>query len=448
MASPPRPHSIPIQALALLALTGPWPPSLAAAEPLEEIVVTASLREEPLAGLAASVTVLDEATVQAAGVRHFADLLGLVPNLNWAGGSSRPRYLQLRGIGELEQYQGAPNPSVAFLVDEFDLSGIGMPASTVDVEQVEVLRGPQGTRYGANALAGMVKLKTRDADGEPELRTRVEAGGDDLYAASLAAGGALAEGNAAWRLAVQRQRQDGFRDNVYLDRTDTNVRDETTLRGKFRVELGERWQAEVGGLYVDLDNGYDAFVPDNSLRTMSDRPGRDAQRTTGISLRLRGDLGAGELSSATAWVDSDIVYSFDGDWGNDAYWGEYAPYDYFTRYGRERSTLSEDLRWLAGEARRPLALAGRPVRLAPGGDQPAARRFRRRAIPAAAGLGVSGNQSCALCAARLVRDRTPGTIRRTAPRAAFGRLLGQRWCDVLAERHDGRRPPVGELRAR
>jgi len=350
MASPTHPHSVLLPAFALLAFIGPCPLLLAATEPLEEIVVTASLRKEPLAGLAASVTVLDEATVQAAGVRHFADLLGLVPNLNWAGGSSRPRYLQLRGIGELDQYQGAPNPSVAFLVDEFDLSGIGMPASTVDVEQVEVLRGPQGTRYGANALAGMVKLKTRDADGERELRTRVEAGGDDLYAASLAAGGPLAEGRAAWRFAAQRQRQDGFRDNAFLDRGDTNGRDETTLRGKFRVELGEQWQAEIGGLYVDLDNGYDAFVPDNSLRTLSDRTGRDAQRTTGTSLLLRGDLGAGELSSSTAWVDSDIVYSFDGDWGNDVYWGEYAPYDYFTRYGRERSTLSEDLRWLAGEA--------------------------------------------------------------------------------------------------
>jgi outer membrane receptor protein involved in Fe transport len=348
MASPNRLQSHPRPVLALLALAGCWPVAPAVAEPLEEIVVTASLRAEPLAGIAASVTVLDEATVQAAGVRHFADLLGLVPNLNWAGGSSRPRYLQLRGIGELEQYQGAPNPSVAFLVDEFDLSGIGMPASTVDLEQVEVLRGPQGTRHGANALAGMVKLKTHDADGEPELRTRVEAGGDDFQAASLVAGGPLADGSAGWRLAAQQQRQDGFRDNGFLDREDTNGRDEATLRGKLRVELGDDWQLAVAGLYVDLDNGYDAFAPDNSLRTRSDRPGRDAQRTVGASVLLRGEFATGELSSATAWVDSDIVYSFDGDWGNDAYWGEYAPYDYFTRYGRERSLLNEDLRWLAG----------------------------------------------------------------------------------------------------
>ena len=97
-------------------------------------------------------------------------MLGLVPNLNWSGGTSRPRYFQLRGIGELEQYQGAPNPSVGFLIDDIDFSGVGMPATLFDVEQVEVLRGPQGTRYGANALAGLIKIKTHDATPDTELR--------------------------------------------------------------------------------------------------------------------------------------------------------------------------------------------------------------------------------------------------------------------------------------
>jgi hypothetical protein len=69
--------------------------------------------------------VLDSATLRAAGLQHFADVLGLVPNLNWAGGTSRPRFFQLRGIGELEQYQGAPNPSVAFLIDEIDFQRRG-----------------------------------------------------------------------------------------------------------------------------------------------------------------------------------------------------------------------------------------------------------------------------------------------------------------------------------
>src|SRR3954468_1336063 len=76
---------------------------------LEQIVVTADLRDRELRDLPASATVLDAHTLQMAGVQHFQDVLGLVPNLNWSAGTSRPRYFQLRGIGELEQWQGAPN---------------------------------------------------------------------------------------------------------------------------------------------------------------------------------------------------------------------------------------------------------------------------------------------------------------------------------------------------
>ena len=97
-------------------------------DPLDEIVVTAELREKSLQQLPASATVLDAHTLDIAGVQHFQDVLGLVPNLNWAAGTSRPRYFQLRGIGELEQWQGAPNPSVGFLIDGIDFSGVGMPA--------------------------------------------------------------------------------------------------------------------------------------------------------------------------------------------------------------------------------------------------------------------------------------------------------------------------------
>ncbi|MGH8285698.1 MAG: TonB-dependent receptor plug domain-containing protein, partial [Steroidobacteraceae bacterium] len=132
-----------------------------AREPLEEVVVTASLREQEASELPVSLTVLEGETLRRAGVQHFQDVLGLVPNLNWSAGSSRPRYFQIRGIGELEQYQGAPNPSVGFLIDDIDFSGIGMPATLFDVEQIEVLRGPQGTLYGANALAGMINVRTR-----------------------------------------------------------------------------------------------------------------------------------------------------------------------------------------------------------------------------------------------------------------------------------------------
>jgi len=316
---------------------------------LEEIVVTASLRPQRLGEVPVSVTVLSDKVLKDAGLQHFEDVLGLVPNLNWSGGTSRPRYFQLRGIGELEQYQGAPNPSVGFLIDEIDFSGVGMPATLFDVDQIEVLRGPQGTRYGANALAGLIKVKTRDPDGTRDLRTELTAGDDGVRAAGLVVGAPLGESSdgSGWRLVAQQFEDDGFRRNTFLDRYDTNGREELTLRGKLRLQPSADWQVDLAALYVDLNNGFDAFSPDNKLRTLSDQPGRDAQLSRGGSVAVRGNLGGETLQSVSAYADSSIIYSFDGDWGNNPYWGIYAPYQYFSRFGRDRRTASEDLRLLS-----------------------------------------------------------------------------------------------------
>ncbi|MCU0976284.1 MAG: TonB-dependent receptor [Steroidobacteraceae bacterium] len=347
----------------LMAALAAAPVVASAAEPprLEEIVVTASLREVPLAELPVSATVLDQRTVADGGVQHLEELLPQVPSLSWAGASSRPRYFQLRGIGELEQYQGAPNPSVGFLVDEIDFSGLGMVATLFDVEQVEVLRGPQGTRYGANALAGLIKVATRAPRPERELGVEASFAEDGLWGAGVVAGGALpaaAGDGAAWRVALQQATSDGFRENAYLGRDDTNQRDELTARARLRLLPAAGWQLDLTLLHADLDNGYDAFAIDNSFRTLSDRPGRDAQRSTGASADARFEPGAGPaFRSITAWSDTTLEASFDGDWGNDRDWGDAGPYDFFSRTLRTRTTLSQDLRlegaagtlgWIAG----------------------------------------------------------------------------------------------------
>ena len=341
-----------------------WPYAGGAETPpaLEEVVVTAGLRPVPASARPGGVSVLAGDDVRDAAVVHLEELLPQLPSLSWAGASSRPRYFQLRGIGELEQYQGAPNPSVGFLVDEIDFSGIGMIASLFDVEQVEVLRGSQGTRYGANALGGLIKVKTRDPAVAQSLEVEAGAGEDGLWTAGVAAGGGLGLTGGvtgAWRAVLHRAASDGFRSNAHLGRDDTNGRDETTARLKFRLASGSGWRADLGLLHADFDNGYDAFAVDNSFRTLSDRPGRDAQRSDGalldVTWPLRDGLG---LRSITTWAESDIEASFDGDWGNDADWGDAGPYDYFSQTLRNRRTLSQDLRlssdgagewtWIAG----------------------------------------------------------------------------------------------------
>jgi outer membrane receptor protein involved in Fe transport len=313
---------------------------------LEEVVVSAQLRPQTALETPASVTVLSQDTLQAVGQQHLQDVLALVPNLNWAAGTSRPRYFQLRGVGELDQWQGAPNPSVGFLIDDVDFSGIGTTATLFDVEQVEVVRGPQGVAYGANALAGLIAMRTREPSTRLGARAELSAGDYGLVGAGGVITGPLAEdGSSAFRLAVQRQRSDGFRRNPYLGRNDTNGYDETTLRGKVRVEPRADLTLNLSAFWLDADNGYDAFAIDNSRNTLSDKPGRDAQQSRGgaITIDYRGFERAA-LRSVTTYAKSDIDYSFDGDWGNPESWGVNGPYDFEQRFDRQRDVATQDLR--------------------------------------------------------------------------------------------------------
>ena len=313
--------------------------------PLDEVVVTAELRARVLRDLPASATVLDAHTLEIAGVQHFQDVLALVPNLNWSAGTSRPRFFQLRGVGELEQWQGAPNPSVGFLIDGVDFSGVGMPATLSDVDRIEVLRGPQGTAYGANALAGLIAINTRNPVREHELNANATVGDYGTYGANAVLGGPVGQGESAWRLVAGNHRSDGFRHNAYLDRDDTNGYDETSARFKLHTKPAETLSADFTAMWVDLDNGYDAFALDNSRTTLSDKPGQDTQLARALAMRLDyTGARAFDLVSRTSAGTSRSVYSFDGDWGNDAAWGANAPYDYFQGFERERRTLSQDLR--------------------------------------------------------------------------------------------------------
>jgi outer membrane receptor protein involved in Fe transport len=355
---------VPIRAAALLAALDILccsPPALAAQsdteDTLDEIVITATLRDTPVSDLPQSVTVLDADTLKSAGVQHFEDVLGLIPDLNWASGTSRPRFFQLRGIGEVEQYQGAPNPSVGFLIDDIDFSGVGMPATLIDVGQIEVLRGPQGTTYGANALAGLINVRTADPGSGLELHGELTGADYDTRAAGLVIGDGLGSGELGWRVVAQQYLSDGFRHNAFFDMSTTNGYDEGTLRGKLHWQANEVLSADLTLMRVNIDNGYDAWSVNNTFTTYSNQPGRDAQGSDGAALRLVATLpGLGELRSVTSAADSQITYSFDGDWGNDPFWlatTGFAPYDYFQGDSRQRRTLAEDLR-LTGDASRAL----------------------------------------------------------------------------------------------
>ena len=310
---------------------------------IEEAVVTAEFRPMSAAELPGSVSVLDPGA-NGDLINHLDELLSGAVNVNLTSGASRARFFQIRGIGERSQFVEPLNASVGLIVDGVDLSGLGGAATLFDVRQVEVLRGPQGTLYGANAMAGLINVVTPDVTENLSGSLQVDAGNYSARGAGGVLAGPIGD-DVGFRISARTYQDDGFIDNIYLNRDDTNARDERTLRGKLQGKLSKgSWQLAAGR--IDVDNGYDAFSLDNNRITRSDEPGRDAQESLYLAFNATTKLSDAVLGEvALGWVDSDVAYGYDEDWTFDGF----HPFGYRSAdlYLRDVETRTADVRLLS-----------------------------------------------------------------------------------------------------
>ena len=329
-------------------------------------IVTGELWESELHNTTASVTVLAEDALEDKGVQHFEDVINAIPNLTWTGGTSRPRYIQIRGIGENSQFEGeTPDSSVRFLIDDLDLTGLGTVGNLFDVQQVEVLRGPQAGAFGANAAGGVVRIVTNEPTPYWSGQAEATVGNDDLRAGGVAVGGPLLKNDPeqlTFRLAVHQLVQNGFRENEYLDNDDTNERDELTTRLKLRWLANEDWQFDGQLFYADADNGYDEWSLDNTgFDINSDEPGRDEQESLAGSLRaVWTGLDRVDVSNILSGTQTESVYSYDSDWGA----GYVLPpsdsgYLGFLQVDRKRDVFSNELRFDSSQQEDALGIIDR-----------------------------------------------------------------------------------------
>lgn len=315
---------------------------------MEEMVVTSQFRDSKLLDLASTVSVFDGATISARGANNIEQLLNLAPNVNFSAGASRGRFFQIRGIGERSQFIDPVSPSVGLIIDGIDFSGLGLAASTLDIAQVEVLRGPQGTVYGANALAGLISMTSQAPTTEPMVKVSAEVAEYNSQTLAVVASGPLSE-RVGYRVAVQKQQSDGYIENTYLGKDDVNNIDESVLRGKLNFAASDDLQMDFTFLYLDADNGYDAFSLYNNRETQSDQPGTDAQETFAASMITRwSGSELFSLETVLSLANSETEYGYDEDW---VYVGfhpdEYSSVD---NYQRDKDNVSADVRFISTDA--------------------------------------------------------------------------------------------------
>jgi iron complex outermembrane recepter protein len=279
-----------------------------------------------------AITALDANALDAAAVERVEHLAGLVPTLSISHAPGGTPLLTLRGIGSNSAIPGA-DPNVTLQIDGVYLArGGALALDLLDVERVEVLRGPQGTLFGRNSIGGTINIVTRQPTNVLETSARLTAGNYDKLRVEGAISGPLVRNRIMGSFAFVRGSRDGFVVDVGHPGHSLGSEDTWAGRGQLRFVFRSRHELLVSGDYSrargrplglakplarNLKAPPDApsfDIPEDfwSVRPNDRAEGRNRQGGTSARLTVRlGDTAT--LTSLTAYRDADFRLFADAD---------------------------------------------------------------------------------------------------------------------------------------
>ena len=221
---------------------------------LEEIMVTARQRSESLQGVPVAVTVMDESMLERTFVQNLGELgdyapnvsIGTVPGFNAAA-------IAIRGVSTGD-IPSTFDPAVTVVVDGFYLGHYQASLLDMfDIQQVEVLRGPQGTLFGKNTIGGVINVTTKNPSGEFGVQAKARIGNEGRQDVMAAIDIPIVDDVLAARLSVQQFNFDGFYENTY-DGDDAGGQDLLAARAKLLWTPTDTFEALLSFEYIDDDS--------------------------------------------------------------------------------------------------------------------------------------------------------------------------------------------------
>ncbi|MCB1677062.1 MAG: TonB-dependent receptor [Halioglobus sp.] len=234
----------------------------ALAQELEEVVVTAQKREQSIQEVPVSVSAFTAKNMQNMGLQTVGDTLNFVPNVARSSGpsSTSDAFFFFRGVGQVDNNVNV-DPGVAVYIDDVYLGRTqGASFDLVDIQRVEILRGPQGTFFGRNTVGGAVSIHTTDPADEFGFKARVAAGERNRMDASAAWEIPVSERLGA-RFSLFTRNQDGWARSQYTGDTYGDVDD---VGGRLKVVWDATDDVQVG-LAADYTDGGGSPIPSSLL---------------------------------------------------------------------------------------------------------------------------------------------------------------------------------------
>lgn len=291
---------------------------------LEEVIVTAQKRSESLTDVPISIAVMNSEALMKTGVRQMREVAEFVPNMSISSGNDSSTAVRVRGVGANTRNIGFDTRVGVYVDGVYMGQSPAQNLDIVDLERVEIARGPQGTLFGKNTVAGAINLVSRKPSQERELEVTGEIGNYSSHRVSAVANLPISD-SAAARFSIVDHARDGFIDNITTG-TEHNERDGTSLRGQLAFG-GENYDVNIAGDYMESERvsffgtpvtDWSGSVPNTAS------PGRfnidnnvdnfEEREIWGLSATVNVDLGSDySLTSITAYRDTFVDRRQDTD---------------------------------------------------------------------------------------------------------------------------------------
>ena len=290
---------------------------------VEEIIVTAQKRSENLQDVPVSVSAFTETRLANAGIKNVLDLNALTPSANTtvALGFVKPF---LRGIGSTGNGAGIESAVSIYVDGVYIASTPGSYFTFNDIQRIEVLKGPQGTLFGRNAVGGLMQIVTSDPGDEFRFKAEATFGNYEIWNLNGHLSGPISDSVGISIAAQYGEQGKGFGRN-FATGTDTyRLRHDLAARGKLVFSLGDT-TIKLAGDYVDRDAPLFDWRPAPELGQSEKVPSRrpwdvnnnatniSTVKGGGASLRIEHDLGAVNLLSISAYRENKFHYRGDAD---------------------------------------------------------------------------------------------------------------------------------------
>ena len=320
-------------------------------EIIDDVVVTAEKRKQTLKEVPVSVTVINDLEIQDRNVRDVRDIFNLVPNLSVSAQNQNVTYVGCRGVSP--NMLNRRNPFVMY-VDGVPFNKInGYNADFTNVESVEVLRGPQGSLYGKNAMGGVMNITTKAPSNDLEGRVSLDISEYDTYFFNANVSGPIKKDTLFFGLWASEYQTRGYMKNDHPDQDYYDDRDILNFRGRVRWTPSEQLEINLFSGKEIRQGGDGPMIGDSKLRFHEYKNPGDYVDADSFDNALHARFHAKEFDivSTTTYKNATEDYDVDYSYGSSSVTHGILDYEN-TTFSQELRLQSPDgrdgLDWIAG----------------------------------------------------------------------------------------------------